>query len=154
MGKLGTVIGLAFSGFGIFAGFSAFFTFMLYYSNYQASVWALISGIIAAVNFHLMILFYRDKLESWHSVNTLKDIQYLAFFALLFGTTGIIWYLFKIIYYTLPILPVDDSMQIAAVWAFMTAKWGVGLYFITNKYTKYIEEISPRLLNTGRSRYY
>uniref|UniRef100_A0A1B6J3Z6 Uncharacterized protein n=1 Tax=Homalodisca liturata TaxID=320908 RepID=A0A1B6J3Z6_9HEMI len=139
-----TVLGLILSGFGVAASLSSFV--FLFFGNYHAAIWALISGLLAAVDFHLYYLHWRNNLVAWHNLNTLKDFQILAIVGMVFGIAASIWYIFYFIYYNLPILPVPDSYQIAAVWSFMTAKWGLGLYLTSRHLISELEHDYPQLL--------
>jgi len=155
MANLRILLGLFLSGIGVTFSFSSFVFF--FYGNYHAAVWALISGLLAAIDFHLLFLHYRRTLSSWHSVATVKDFEILAIFSMVIGLSAGAWYLFVFLYYSLPILPIPDSYPIAAVWAFMTVKWGIGLYVTARHLVTELQLNYPDLLPSPsyyRSRYY
>lgn len=45
------------------------------------------------------------------------------------------------------VLPVDTSMYIAAVWTFMTAKWGLCLFFYCRMYVRILRGHNPPLIS-------
>ncbi|XP_054260039.1 uncharacterized protein LOC128998248 [Macrosteles quadrilineatus] len=146
MGSCKIILGLVFSGIGVCVSFSTFYFFLA--ANYHAAVWALISGILAAIDFHLLFLHFRRSLSSWHSTSTMKDFEILAVLSLLAGLGAGAWYLFLFFYYQLPVLPISDSYPIASVWAFMTAKWGLGLFITVRHLLHELQTSYPSLLSS------
>lgn len=138
------LVPLVFSAVGIILGLSASATF-LYFYNISAAVWALVSAVIAGVNCLLLYLYVVNKLELWYTRKNLDDLQILGVLAITLGGTCMIWYIFEYIYYELPILPVSTSVPIIAVWAFMTFKWGVSLFFTTRYLMRWMPDQPPLL---------
>ncbi|XP_067004057.1 heme transporter hrg1-A [Anabrus simplex] len=138
---------LIISGIGVFLGVSAFIAFFCVYGNHAAGVWALFSGIFAAVCLHLHYLHFQDRLDSWHSIETLQGVKLLGVMAALAGGAGFVWYIFVALYYNIPVMPVGPSDFITSVWAFMTFKWGVMMILFSQMYSSIIFRDNPRLLS-------
>ncbi|KAK3929977.1 Heme transporter hrg-1 [Frankliniella fusca] len=122
------------SSLGVLVGLLACIAFSAVYTHVVASVLAFLSAVFAAVCLVLHILHHRNVLHVWHSPDTLNDLSILGFCVLNIGFSLTSWYLFDIIYYHKPMMPVDGSPYISAVWAFMTGKWGTMLWYDSRKY--------------------
>ncbi|KAG8233094.1 hypothetical protein J437_LFUL013285 [Ladona fulva] len=134
---------------GVGLGVTAFFVFF-HLNNIDAGSWALVSAVFAGVVFHLHYIKYCRNLDSYHDVNTLKGIQFLGLMVTTIGVTGTVWYIFNAVYYSIPMLPVNRSAYIAAVWTFMTAKWGLMLLIFGKIYANVIRRENPPLLAVSR----
>ncbi|KDR19233.1 heme transporter hrg1-A-like [Zootermopsis nevadensis] len=132
---------------GAILGVSAFVVFFCIYENVDAAFWGLLSGVFAMVCFHLHYLYVRQKMDSWHSVDTLRSIKVLGIMGALAGMAGLIWCIFIAVYHHIPVMPVDTSMYIAAVWTFMTAKWGLCLFLYCRMYTRILSGHNPPLIS-------
>nr|CAD7439697.1 unnamed protein product [Timema bartmani] len=111
-------------------------------ANYATEV-----AVLAGVAFHLNYLHLKEKLDLWHSPETLDSIKGLGTMTLIGGLTGVIWYIFIALYKSIPILPVSNSAAIMAVWAFMMAKWGLILILYGNKYIHIVTTSHRPLIN-------
>jgi hypothetical protein len=58
---------------------------------------------------------------------------------------GVAWHLFLSV---TAMLPVRTSMYIAAVWSFMTAKWGLSLFLYCRMYVRILVGHDPPLIST------
>jgi hypothetical protein len=56
-------------------------------------------GVFAMVCFHLHYLHIRQKLDAWHSADTLRGIKVLGMMGTLAGMAGLIWYIFIALYH-------------------------------------------------------
>lgn len=56
-------------------------------------------GVFAMVCFHLHYLYVRQKMDSWHSVDTLRSIKVLGIMGALAGMAGLIWCIFIAVYH-------------------------------------------------------
>jgi hypothetical protein len=56
-------------------------------------------GVFAMVCFHLHYLHIRQKLDVWHSADTLRGIKVLGMMGTLAGVAGLIWYIFIALYH-------------------------------------------------------
>ncbi|XP_069692531.1 heme transporter hrg-1-like [Periplaneta americana] len=132
---------------GVFLGAAAFVTFFCVYKNLDAGFWGFLSGMFALVCLHLHFLHLRQQLESWHSVDTLGSMKVLGVVGALVGSAGCIWYIFISLYHHISVLPVDTSMYIAAVWTFMTAKWGLLLFSYCRMYERILLGGNPPFIS-------
>jgi hypothetical protein len=57
------------------------------------------AGVFASVCFHLHYLHMRQKLDAWHSVDTLRGVKVLSMMGTLAGVAGLIWYIFIALYH-------------------------------------------------------
>lgn len=132
---------------GIILGVAAFVVFFFVYENIDAGFWGFLSGVFAMVCFHLHYLHIRQKLDAWHSADTLRGIKVLGMMGTLAGMAGLIWYIFIAMYHHIPVMPVRTSMYIAAVWSFMTAKWGLSLFLYCRMYVRILVGHDPPLIS-------
>lgn len=58
-------------------------------------------GVYATVCFHLHYLHMQQKLNLWHSVDTLGGIKVLGIMGTLAGIAGLIWYIFVSLYHNI-----------------------------------------------------
>ncbi|PSN47470.1 Heme transporter hrg-1 [Blattella germanica] len=130
---------------GVIFGLSSFIAFFCVYGNLNAGLWGFISGVFASLCLHLHYLHIKQKLDSYHSVQTLHSLKILATVGALAGLAGTFWYLFFSIYHHVPILPVQSSTFIAAVWAFLTCKWGILLFVYCRHYIIILQGDYPPL---------
>ncbi|GLH02711.1 Uncharacterized protein GBIM_08673 [Gryllus bimaculatus] len=87
------------SAIGTIVGIAMFILFFIVWGNHAAGVWALFTGVFAAVCFHLTYLHFRDLLETWHNVETLQGMTLLGVLVSLAGAAGFAWYIFVAVYY-------------------------------------------------------
>ncbi|CAK1543204.1 unnamed protein product [Leptosia nina] len=133
---LRTKIHIAISAFGAFLGLSAFICFCIVYANIEAGMWALLSGVHAALTLMLHCHYLK---ESLHVNFSRKALQYIGDFGIVGFISGLaltLFYLFLEIYYKADILPIKTSIVIRLVWSFMMMKWGLILYVFTKKYLR------------------
>jgi hypothetical protein len=57
------------------------------------------AGVFAMVCFHLHYLHIQQKLDTWHSVDTLRGVKVLGMMGALAGMAGLIWYIFIALYH-------------------------------------------------------
>nr|XP_014294493.1 heme transporter hrg1-B-like [Halyomorpha halys] len=146
MSKVGTLCSLIFSFIGVGLGISASIVFY-FYGNSMAVFWACTSACLALLNFHLHYLYFKEKLEEWHSEETMDAIKALAA-AIFFSVLGIFgWFIFRIFFEHLSVYPIKDSLIITSVWTFMTAKWAFFLLRTSGKYGSLLETLNRPLLS-------
>ena len=92
--------------------------------------------MFASVCLHLHYLHVRQRLDAWHSIETVDSMKVLAMCGALAGVAGLSWYIFQAVYHDVPMLPVQHSMYVAAVWTFMTIKWSLMLFVYCRMYVK------------------
>lgn len=134
------------SATGTALGGVMFILFLFVWGNYAAGVWALLTGIFAAILFHLTYLHFCDILDTWHNIETLHGITFLGVLVSLAGAGGFIWYLFHALYYHIPALPISGSSYIASAWAAITMKYGLMLICTSCSYMGGIYRESTPLL--------
>ncbi|KAG6442438.1 heme transporter hrg1-A [Manduca sexta] len=133
---LRTKIHIAISAIGVILGISAFICFCIVYANIEAGIWALMSGLNAALSLMLHCHYLKQSL---HVNFSRKALQYIRDFAIVGFVSGgglTIFYIFLECYYGLEILPINTSIVIRLVWSFMMMKWGLLLYYTTRKYLR------------------
>lgn len=57
-----------------------------------------VSGILSAIDLHLLFLHWRKTLVSWHCNETIQDIEILAVLGLVLGLAFSGWYIFLFLY--------------------------------------------------------
>lgn len=127
-------IHLIVSAIGIIVAISAFIVFFFAYSNHDVGFWSILSGILAAICFHLHWVRGTETFDRWYSVITLRNLHALGFVSAVAGITALIWYLFLTFYYKIPIVPISESTIISAVWSMIFGKWGIFLMYYCHKY--------------------
>ncbi|XP_050583202.1 heme transporter hrg1-B-like [Bombus affinis] len=142
----GVTIHLIISAFGIIFAVSAFIVLFVVYRNFDVGFWSILSGMLAAVCFHLHWLKGKEILERWHTKSTLKSLNVVGFVSAVAGITALIWYLFLTFYYKIPIVPVGESTTISAIWSMICGKWGIFLMYYSHKYELIIAINSPAIL--------
>ncbi|CAH2090504.1 unnamed protein product [Euphydryas editha] len=133
---LRTKIHIALSAIGAVLGLSAFICFCIVYANIEAGMWALLSGLHASLS---CMLHWHYLKESLHVNFSRKALQYIGDFGMvgfISGSALTLFYLFLEIYYQADILPIQTSIIIRMIWAFMMLKWGLLLYIFTRKYLR------------------
>ncbi|KAK1135983.1 hypothetical protein K0M31_000553 [Melipona bicolor] len=140
------VIRLIISVIGIIFAISAFIVLSIVYNNYNVGFWSILSGVLAAVCFHLHWVKGKGSLERWHTKTTLRNINVIGFLSAVSGFTALIWYLFLTFYYKIPIEPIAESTAITAVWSMICGKWGISLMYYSHTYGLIIAEGSVPIL--------
>ncbi|XP_076640967.1 uncharacterized protein LOC143352403 [Halictus rubicundus] len=133
-------IHLIMCGIGIIIGISACIFFFVIHGNPEVGFWSILSGIIAAVCFHLHWVKGNGTLGRWHSKTTLNYLNFIGFLTALSAFAALIWYLFLTFYYHIPIEPLSTSTVIASVYAMICSKWGILLTYHSHKYELIIQE--------------
>ncbi|KAK9503626.1 hypothetical protein O3M35_010146 [Rhynocoris fuscipes] len=145
--KTAVILYLSFSIFGVLLGFSAVIAFSVL-DNSWAEFWSLLSGTYALMNAYLYYLVYKKKLDAFYNISELRNINCFATISTIVYSGALVWYIFEIIYYKLPSLPVNESYPIIAVWCFMTVKWALALSFSTQRQIKILSNSGRALLQT------
>lgn len=140
-------IHLIICGIGVFIGVSACIFFFVINGNSEVGYWSILSGIIAAVCFHLHWVKEKGTLGRWHSKTTLNHLNLIGFLNALSAFAALIWYLFLTFYYHIPIEPLSKSTVIASVYAMICGKWGIILTYYSNKYQLIIREEQAPILS-------
>ena len=140
------VVHLIISAIGVIVGISAFFVFFVAYKNHDVGFWSILSGILAAVCFHLHWVRGKESLERWHTKVTLRNLNVVGFVSAVASVAALIWYLFLTFYYKIPIEPIAHSTIISAVWSMICGKWGIFLMYYSHKYEIIIQEGSAPIL--------
>lgn len=125
---------LVMCGLGVTAGICSFFLFCFLYGNISASLWALASGVLAAIVLHLRLLYTNHRLHSWHTVHSLAANRNLGILTGVLSVGATVYYIYMAVSEGQQVFPIKDSWMIAGVWAFMTVKWSVGLVYLGHKY--------------------
>lgn len=133
---LRTKINIAISFIGVLLGFSAFICFCLINSNVEAGMWALLSGVKAALSLMLHCHYLKESLHANFSRKVLQYIGDFGVFGLVSGAALLIFYIFLQIYYQTAIMPIGTSIVIRMVTSFLMMKWGLLLYLTTRKYLR------------------
>ncbi|XP_063240313.1 uncharacterized protein LOC134541088 [Bacillus rossius redtenbacheri] len=143
-----------FSALGVVLGLGAFVVFFGIFKNYEAGIWSIMSAVVAAVLLHLSCLALRGRLDSWHTPDSLRSIAWLGGINVVVGLSGLVWNVVRTAVYHTPVLPVEDSSAIAAVWALMVAKWGLLVALSGRRYSlRLLEgEGTPLLPPAARAR--
>lgn len=131
---------LGMAGLGVVMGITVFFVFSFLYGNIHAGLWALGSGILAAIVLHLHLLFLNHRLPTWHTVHSLAANRNLGLLTLAFSIGATVYYIYTAISEHQPVYPIEDSYMIAGVWSFMTAKWSLGLVIYGHRYKRMLLE--------------
>ncbi|XP_076760238.1 heme transporter hrg1-A-like [Xylocopa sonorina] len=131
---------------GVIVAISAFIVFFIVYKNHEVGFWSILSGILAAICFHLHWVKGKESLERWHSKVTLRNLNVVGFISAVSACAALIWYLFLTFYYKIPIEPIRTSTTITAVWAMICGKWGIFLMYYSHKYELFILEDSIPIL--------
>ncbi|XP_017754739.1 PREDICTED: heme transporter hrg1-B-like, partial [Eufriesea mexicana] len=139
------------SATGIIVAMSAFIVFCVVYNNYHVGFWSILSGILAAICFHLHWLKGKERLERWYSKTILRKLNIIGFLSAVAGITALIWYLFVTLYYKIPITPFETSTAISAVWGTVCGQWGIFLMYYAHKYELIIEENSEPILTESNA---
>ncbi|XP_017891480.1 heme transporter hrg1-A isoform X3 [Ceratina calcarata] len=144
-------IHLILSAIGVIVGVSAFIVFFIAYSNHDVGFWSILSGILAAVCFHLHWVRGTENLAGWYTIITLRNLHAVGFVSAVAGITALIWYLFLTFYYKIPIEPISESTIISAVWSMICGKWGIFLMYYSHKYELVITEGSAPILTESNA---
>ncbi|KAK9510563.1 hypothetical protein O3M35_005313 [Rhynocoris fuscipes] len=114
--------------------------------NDWAVLWSFLSALYTLMNVYLISLEYAEKLEYYYNLSILKNINCFACISTICYTFALIWYIFEIIYYNMPSLPLNESYPAIAVMCFMTANWAAVLTIITRRQIKMLCNISRYFL--------
>ena len=140
---------LAYSAFSAIAGLGAFIAFFFIYSNIWAGTAAIIACLLSVICLHLNILYYKETLDDWFTVNSLSQLQIIAVCGIASGLGSLGYSLFYAIFYSVPIMPVKDSYYITSVWCFWTFKMGASLFYLCRWYKQaLIDDLQPLLGST------
>ena len=144
-------IHLIISAIGVFVGISACIVFVAAYGNHDDGFWAILSAVLAAVCFHLHWVKGKETLERWHTKVTLRNLNVVGAVSAIAAIAFFIWYLFLTFYYQIPIVPVEESTVIQAVWSMICGKWGILLMYYSRKYELIIQEGSGPILTESNT---
>jgi len=136
------------SSLGIYFGVTIFFLFTFYYHNVNAGAWGLISAIFAATCLHLRLLSQNNRLVTWYTAGNLTGLAVLGFFSFCISLGFTIWYIVYASYHKIPMMPVETSYYLTAVWSFMTVKWTLTLFILSYRYARLIRYNSPFLITS------
>ncbi|XP_043290141.1 heme transporter hrg-1-like [Venturia canescens] len=141
------ILRLVVSGIGVFVGILGFFVLCVGYGNHDVGFWAVLATVFAGVCFHLHWVYGRNALEVCHTTRSLRILTHVGFAVGVIGAAGIIWYLFLTFYRNITSPTVAENTVIAAVWAFMSGKWGFTLMYYGTKYEVIIRENPSSMLS-------
>jgi len=143
--KLSLKIHIFFAILGLFAGVLGFMVFVFGFYNYHAGSWSLVAGFMAAFLLHIHHLKYRECLGAFYTKERLKFTGLLGLFMTLVSATAMICYFVFAHIHHIPMLPIQHSLILGGVQAFVTLKWSVSLVYFSHKHHKTIDQM--RLLD-------
>ncbi|KAL8575666.1 hypothetical protein ACOMHN_055855 [Nucella lapillus] len=123
---------VAFAVLGIVLGVLVACVFGAVYDNINASVWGLISGFAAALTLYVHV----THVKGWYEEDpmTLRRWMYSGCFFQLIGLCGLVVYIVLGVQANKGVVIYGPGYFIAAVWCFMTLKWGFQLFFFSRTY--------------------
>ncbi|GFY61017.1 uncharacterized protein TNIN_442381 [Trichonephila inaurata madagascariensis] len=140
---------------GVVSGASIFVSF-IYYKNYNAAIWGLLTGIFAAVVLRLHISYRRRVLHLKHTADSLQIVKVcgliLSFTAI---TASIVYFILAAVGHQGYKIE-DDGYAPAGIFALLSLKWTVMMFFEGRKYEKLlrstgVEEAAPTSYNSVES---
>lgn len=143
--KLILKIHISFSLLGLFGGVFGFIVFVFGFYNYHAGTWSLLAGIMAAFMLHIHHLKYKEVLQSFYTKDRLKFTGLLGLFMTLVSLAAMISYLVIAKINDIPMVPVENSLILGGVQAFLTLKWSLSLVYFSYKHHKTFDQM--RLLD-------
>jgi len=143
--KLSLRIHILFSLVGLFGGVMGFIAFVFAFNNYHAGSWSLISGFMATFLLHIHHLDFKECLHNFYTKDRLKFTGLLGLFMTLVSFAAMMSYLVISAVQHIPMLPVENSLILGGVQAFLTMKWSISLVYFSRKHHRTIE--SMRLLD-------
>ncbi|KAI8767243.1 heme transporter hrg1-A [Biomphalaria glabrata] len=135
---------IIFSSIGIFVGVSVFIVFSTHYKNYNTGLWALVSGLAAAIALGVTIAYHKRAWDS--NPMCLKSFMLLGCFIQLAGVCGLVAYLVLGITKQDGLVIYGTDYYLTCVWCFMTWKWGLGILLYSRSFLRSYTE-RGRLLN-------
>jgi len=143
--KLALKIHLAFAMIGLVGGIAGFVAFVFAFHNFHAGIWSLISGVMATFCLHMHYINLKEQLEMNYTKDRLKFTGLLGLFMTIISLLAAICYFVYSLVNHIPMLPVQHSLILGAVQAFLTFKWAANLVYFSRKHYKNIDQM--RLLD-------
>jgi len=131
-----TTVRITLASIGVFVGVLAGVWFALEYRNYNATGFALVSSVFATFTLTLHVKYKRATLHRWAGYR-LRFISVCGCIGQLAGFTGFFTYMSLAIVLRQSLSQIyGENYWIALVWAWMTWKWGFGLFWYARKYKR------------------
>jgi len=115
------LLSLGTAGLGVTMGVTVFFVFSFLYGNLHAGLWALGSGIMAAIVLHLHLLYrnhrslpslhlpcMHPRLADWHTLHSLAANRNLGLLTLALSLASTVYYFYTAISEHQPVYPIKD----------------------------------------------
>ena len=134
------------AGLGAVLSSLACIVFGLGYGNLQASCWAAVSSLAAAVLLALHLQARAGRLQRW--LPRLTALRNVSLAGLSLATAAVVYYAYWAAALHQPVYPIRfvpcllltpvmlsrESLTIRTVWAFMAAKWFAGLAYYSHRH--------------------
>ncbi|XP_060070086.1 heme transporter hrg1-B-like [Ylistrum balloti] len=133
---------IAYAVIGVFIGVSVLIVFGYKYSNWDAALWGLTSGIVAGLTLLVHIYYCRKVAKGLHIQPTsLSRCMLLACFIQLAGVCGFVVYLTLAVTQGQGLQLYGAGYYLTLVWCFMTWKWGLILLLTARRYRNQFYEV-------------
>uniref|UniRef100_A0A0K2U335 Putative LOC100867995 [Apis florea] n=1 Tax=Lepeophtheirus salmonis TaxID=72036 RepID=A0A0K2U335_LEPSM len=130
---------LVMSSIGFIGGIAGCLVFYIVYSNFHAGTWSLLAGLMAVICFQFHVFYRFDTLDSHYNEKHLYYFRNLGIFMFLMALIAIISYLVISATLGIPMLPVETSLILASVQAFLTLKWSISVYYFSGFYSSKLQ---------------
>lgn len=130
--KLRIKIRIALAVIGVIIGVSVCVVFALKFKNLSAAIWAIISGITAAIVLFVHIQYVREYWRTYHKA--LQYLMLLGCFLMMASICGFTTYLTLALVEKRKFSVYGTNYFIVIVWCFMTFKWSLGLFYYSRSY--------------------
>ncbi|XP_033758486.1 heme transporter hrg1-A-like [Pecten maximus] len=133
---------VVYASVGLLIGISVLFVFGYKYSNWDAALWGLTSGLVAGLTLLLHIQYYRKISKGLYIERTsLSRLMLLGCFIQLAGVCGFVVYLTLAITQGQGLQIYGAGYYLTLVWCFMTWKWGFILLLSARRYRNKFYEV-------------
>jgi len=138
---------------GVLVGISAFFWFWIAYANYNAAIWALLSGLLSMGTFHLHQLYARNLIDEWYDIDALSAIEKLGVLGTVVSVVAFSVNLGLAIYWRegLDLKTYGTSHIPAVIFAIMFLRAALVLAWFARKYAKYVRLCDPAYVYRAHS---
>ncbi|KFD48667.1 hypothetical protein M514_10451, partial [Trichuris suis] len=138
-------IRIVFASIGIFVGLFTGICFAAHFRNYNAAVWAIVSGLFAAAVLWLHVKYKRLTLRQW--LPRLRNLMLVGCVGQLAGFSAMVTYITLGIVMRQGLSMIyGENFWIALVWGWMTWKWAFAMFYYSRLYRRlYIAEMQPKL---------
>merc|ERR1711893_505132 len=137
--RLGLKLNFVFTLLSLLGGLGGFATFMPL-GNYHAGIFALLSTIPTAGSLHMHFMNLRNQFEKFYTKDRLKLTGYFGIFLAPIGFIAALCYLIIALVNKIPFLPIEGSLLLAALQAFLTFKESATLAYFSRKHYKKIDQ--------------